>query len=145
MAVEIRITRELSDYSPKFVGPLTARQTLCVVPAGAVIYLMYSQLRPYLPVDVIGFMCLVPAAIAWAFGWARPYGMRTEVFLRSIFITMFLAPATRKYKMTNRYSKLFKTIEEAELKALESESSSGKRKKQKIKKQKYKRSSLAYK
>ncbi len=144
--VEIRITRELGDFEPRFIGPLTLRQALCVVCAAVPAYLLYTQLKGLLPVDVIGFICIIPAAIAGAFGWFRPYGMKFEVFLRSIFISSVLAPAIRKYKGPNRLRTLFSTVEKAELAALEEEGAGGKRrKKKKAKPQKYKRSPLAYK
>lgn len=141
--VEIRITRELGDFTPKFVGPFTLRQFICLVGAGVPCYFLYSSLRGILPVDAIGFLCMIPAAIAAAFGWFRPYGMKMEIFIRSIFITMFLAPANRKYRATNRTKKLLSKIEAAELAA--QEEAHGKAKKKKAKPMKYKRSSLAYK
>lgn len=141
--VEIRITRELGDYTPKFIGPFTLRQFICLVGAGVPCYFLYSSLRGILPVDAIGFLCMIPAAIAAAFGWFRPYGMKMEVFIRSIFITMFLAPANRKYRATNRTKKLLSKIEAAELAA--QEEAQGKAKKKKEKPVKYKRSPLAYK
>ena len=141
--VEIRITRELGDFTPKFVGPFTLRQFICLVGAGVPCYFLYSSLRGILPVDAIGFLCIIPAAIAAAFGWFRPYGMKMEIFIRSIFITMFLAPANRKYRATNRTKKLLSKIEATELAA--QEEAQGKAKKKKAKPVKYKRSPHAYK
>lgn len=141
--VEIRITRELGDFAPKLVGPLTGRQVLCVLAGAIPCYLMYTKLRQYMPIDVIGFFCIIPAGIAVAFGWIRPYGMKMEVFLRSIFITSILAPANRRYRGSNRTRKLFSAIEKAELAAIEAEQGE-KRKKKPQKQTKYKRSPLAY-
>lgn len=142
--VEIRITRELGDFEPRFVGPFTLRQCICLIIGAVPCYLLYTQLRAYLPVDVIGFFCIIPAGIAAAFGWFRPYGMKMEVFLRSIFITTFLAPASRKYRGPNRIQELIAKVEAAELKAQEAEVSGTKKKKKKEKAAKYKRSPLAY-
>ncbi len=141
--VEIRITRELGDFAPKLVGPLTGRQVLCVLAGAIPCYIMYTQLRQFLPIDVIGFFCIIPAGIAVAFGWIRPYGMKMEVFLRSIFITSILAPAIRRYRGPNRTQLLFSAIEKAELAATEA-AQSGKHKKKSQKDTKYKRSPLAY-
>ena len=144
--VEIRITRELGDYSPKLVGPLTARQFLCVLCGVVPCYLMYTQLKPYLPIDVIGFFCIIPAGFAVAFGWLKPYGMKMEVYLRSIFITRCLAPSTRRYRGKNRINRLISKIETAEKAAMEETAGKGKRKKKTKpeKPNKYKRSPLAY-
>lgn len=143
--VEIRITRELGDFAPKLVGPFTGRQCLCVVLGAIPCYLIYTQLRKYLPIDVVGFLCIIPAAVAVAFGWIRPYGMKMEAFLRSIFITSVLAPANRKYRGKNRNQMLFSKVEAAELAAIEEEQNDSKKKKKKPEKPaKYKRSPLAY-
>lgn len=143
--VEIRITRELSDFAPKLVGPLSGRQCLCVVCGAVPCYLMYTQLRAYLPIDVIGFFCIIPAGIAVAFGWFKPYGMKMEVFLRSIFVTSVLAPAARRYRGRNRTRSLFSTIEAAELAAIAAETEEKEKRRTKPEKTtKYKRSPLAY-
>ena len=89
--IEIRITRELSDFAPKLIGPLTGRQCLCVLCGAVPCYFMYTGLTKVLPIDVVGFFCIIPAVIALAFGWIKPYGMKMEVFLRSVFITSVLA------------------------------------------------------
>ncbi|MBQ8598894.1 MAG: PrgI family protein [Oscillospiraceae bacterium] len=144
--VEIRITRELGDFAPKLVGPFTGRQCLCLVCAAVPCYLIYTQLKKYLPIDVVGFLCVIPAGIAVAFGWIRPYGMKMEAFLRSIFITSVLAPAIRRYKGPNRIQTLLSKVEAAELAAIEEEQGGTKKKKKKAttKTQKYKRSPLAF-
>lgn len=148
MAVEIRITRELNDFAPKLIGPLTGRQCLCILCAALPCYFMYTQLRKYMPIDVVGFFCIIPAAIAVAFGWIRPYGMKMEVYLRSVFVTTVLAPSKRKYRNPNRSEQLFAKIESAELAAIEKENEVGIKQKKKKKPveqaEKYKRSPLAY-
>ena len=144
--VEIRITRELGDFSPKLVGPFTARQFLCILCGVVPCYLMYTKLKPYLPIDVIGFFCIIPAGFAVAFGWLKPYGMKMEVYMRSIFITRFLAPSLRRYRGKNRIYNLISKVEAAEQAAMEEAAGRGTRKKKaKPEKQtKYKRSPLAY-
>ena len=142
--VEIRITRELGDFTPKFIGPFTLRQCICIFLGAIPCYLFYTQLKDYLPIDAIGFLCMIPAGIAAAFGWFKPYGMKMEIYLRSVFVTMFLAPATRRYRGPNHLEALFAKIEAAE-KEYQEEISGKKRKKKQAKPPKYKRSPLAYK
>ena len=146
--VEIRITRELGDFEPKFAGPFTLRQAICLLFGAVPCYFLYMYLRPYMPVDVIGFLCFIPASIAAAFGWFKPYGMKMEIFLRSIFITTFLAPAARKYCGPNRTQVLLEKVVRAEMTALDIAQAEGpkqkKRDKKKEKSHKYKRSPLAY-
>lgn len=99
--IEIRITKEISDYEPKLLGPLTLRQSACVACGAPLCYLIIRYLAPVLTTEVAMFFCFIPAGIAYAFGWARPYGMKMEEFLRSVFVNRFLAPTRRKYKCRN--------------------------------------------
>lgn len=101
MAIEIEITKEIGNYEPKFVGPLTIRQTACLSVAVPVCILIYITLSPVLTGDVAGFFCIIPAAFAAAFGWLKPYGMKAEEFLRSVFINTMVAPCNRKYIIDN--------------------------------------------
>lgn len=99
--IEIRITKEISDYEPKLLGPLTLRQSACVAAGAPLCYIIIRYLGPILTTEVAMFFCFIPAGIAYAFGWARPYGMKMEQFLRSVFVNRFLAPSHRRYKCQN--------------------------------------------
>ena len=101
MAIEIEMTKEIGNYEPKFIGPLTIRQTVSLSIAAPICILIYITLSPVLSGDVAGFFCIVPAAVAAAFGWLKPYGMKTEEFVRSVFINTVVAPCNRKYIITN--------------------------------------------
>ena len=71
---------------------------------------IYSGLTPILGGDIAGFLVLFPAALCWLIGWYKPYGMHTEKFIRSIFITTVLAPAHRKYKIRNRQTEMLAVL-----------------------------------
>lgn len=101
--IEIHINKDVGSYDAKFIGPFTMRQTVCIVIAAPICWLIYKVTSPVVSGDVAGFFMAIPAAIAWMFGWLRPYGMRTEKFVQSVFITMMLAPANRKYKTRDAY------------------------------------------
>lgn len=109
--IEIRITKELGNYEPKFVGPFTLRQLICVVVGVPICFFIYSKLSPILTPDVAGFFCIFPAAIAVFIGWIKPYGMKTEKFIQSMFINMVVAPANRKYMTKNVHEQVIKKIE----------------------------------
>lgn len=100
--IEIRINKDVGSYEPKIVGPLTARQSVCVASAAPVCIGIYQALSPVLGVDVAGVLVAIPAALAWLFGWYKPYGMKTEQFIRSVFVNMVLAPTTREYRTEYR-------------------------------------------
>lgn len=116
MAIEIKITKELGNYKPKLIGPLTARQALCLVIAAPIAIQIYTKLGDIVTKDVAGFFVFPIAAIAWFFGWREPYGMPAEKFLKSIFVNVLLAPQHRKYKIENTYETLTKIGKEIEKK-----------------------------
>ena len=101
--VEMRITKEIGNYKPRVVGPLTFRQLICVGIAAPFCYFIYKYLSPHVTRDLAGFFCILPAAVAALFGWYHPYGMNTEEFIRSVFVNIFLAPSHRKYKTENQF------------------------------------------
>lgn len=169
--VEMRITKEIGNYKPRVVGPLTFRQLVCVGIAAPFCYFIYKFLSPHVTRDLAGFFCILPAAVAALFGWYHPYGMNTEEFIRSVFVNIFLAPSHRKYKTENQFELIEEKLAEEDaapkssatgsddqpssvapeeevsesIPDTASEKTARKQKKQELKKPKYKRSKLAYK
>lgn len=99
--IEIQINKDVGSYDAKFIGPFTMRQTVCLCIAAPICWAIYKVLTPIMSLDVAGFFIAIPAGIAFLFGWTKPYGMRPEKFIRSIFVSLVLAPANRKYKTDN--------------------------------------------
>lgn len=108
--IEIRVTKDIREFEPKIVGPLTFRQLICLGIGAPICYVILKYLSPILTVDVAGFFCIIPAGAAYAIGWAEPYGMKMEKFLQSIFVNRVLAPANRKYKTVNTHEVLLKEL-----------------------------------
>lgn len=102
MSIEIKINKDVGSYEAKFIGPFTKRQDICIALAAPVCWWIYFDLAPIISKDIAGFLVFIPAVLAALFGWVKPYGMPMERFLRSVFISMFLAPAHRKYKTSLR-------------------------------------------
>ena len=108
--IKVPLNKDVGSYEAKFVGPFTLRQSLCILAAAPVCWGIYSGLTPILGGDIAGFLVLFPAALCWLIGWYKPYGMHTEKFIRSIFITTVLAPAHRKYKIRNRQTEMLAVL-----------------------------------
>lgn len=119
--IEIRINREIGNFEPKFIGPFTIRQTICIGIAAPICYYIYNAAAPYMTVDLAGFLCAFPAGIAALFGWVKPYGMKMERFIKAVFINMVIAPANRKYCTVNQHERGLKALNDV-LKELEVES-----------------------
>ena len=138
--IEIHINKDIGSFEPKLIGPLTARQTVCVAIGAPFAWLIYKIASPILTPDVATYLISIPAVLVFAFGWLKPYGMRLEKFIQSVFINMFLAPSGRKYMTVNVHEKSFAILEryakEQEEAAVKAEEKSKKGKKPKTKAQK---------
>lgn len=137
MSIEIHINKDVGSYDAKLIGPFTARQSICIAVAAPICWLIYKSLSPVITPDAAGFVTAIPAAVAWAFGWLKPYGMRTEKFVQSVFINMVLAPTHRKYKTVNAHENALNILER-HAKALEAQQTDPKATKKTQKKQRYK-------
>lgn len=100
--IEIRMINDIGSYESKIFGPFTLRQFLSIAIAAPIGFVAYQTLSPYLTKDLAGFLLMIPAGIAYLFGWYKPYGMHFEKFMKSVFINTVLAPSHRKYKTENR-------------------------------------------
>lgn len=149
--IEIRINKEIGEYEAKIIGPFTMRQCICLGIGLPVCYYIFKFLTPILTIDVAGLFCTIPGVIAYAFGWARPYGMKMEEFIHSVFVNRVLAPSIRKYKTENTVSKIISKCaaaqgnENAAEEEEEPEEETGKKKRKHEKKKRYKLSKKAYK
>ncbi len=100
--IEIRINKDVGAYEPKLISVFTARQTLSLLIAAPFCYGIYRLAAPLgVPTDVVGFLCFIPAIIGFLFGWYKPFGLPLERFLRTAFISIFVAPTHRKYITVN--------------------------------------------
>lgn len=142
MAVEIKIPKEIRKYEAKAVGPFTLRQLICLLICMPICVGLYILVKPYIGVDLAGFIVILPAAVGWLFGWYKPYGMPFEKYMKTVFVNSFLAPAKRVYKTENYYADVLKEIAlEEEQQEQMADGKNNRKKKQK----KYKRSKLAIK
>ncbi len=114
MPIEIKVTKELGNFEPKFIGPFTARQSIIFGTCGAAAIGLYKIASTFLPGSMAWYACLPPAGIALLFNTPF-YGMRFEQFLQSIFVNVFLAPTNRRYRSENtmeaRITKMNKALD----------------------------------
>lgn len=136
--IEIKIPKEINRYEARFIGPFSLRQFICLLLGLPACVGLFLLLKPYVGPDLAGFFLVIPGGIAWLFGWYKPYGMKFEKYMQTVFVNSFLAPSKRVYKTENYYEGLLKEIKKAdEAEALAAEGKKAK------KKPKYKRSKLA--
>lgn len=124
MPIEIKVTKELGNFEPKFIGPFTTRQAIIFGVCGASAVLMYKAAGNFLPKSMQWYACIPPGAVALLFNTPF-YGMRFEHFLKAIFVNVFLAPTNRRYRTENtmeaRIKRFSKRYDEAAEKAAKAE------------------------
>lgn len=114
--IEIEIPKDIRTYETKLIGPLTTRQLFCVIGLAGSCFLTYKAAVNLLGEDssLIWFFPMVVAIPFALIGWVKPYGLTFEKFARSVFRSMFLAPAKRVYKIKNLHDEFDKIIDEEE-------------------------------
>lgn len=121
MPIEIKVTKELGNFEPKFIGPFTTRQAIIFAACGSAAVLMYKAAGNFLPKSMQWYACIPPGAVALLFN-SPFYGMRFEQFLKAIFVNVFLAPTNRRYRTENtmqaKLNRFNKDFDEAQEKVL---------------------------
>lgn len=141
--IEVKIPKEINRYETKAVGPFTLRQLLCIaicLPVGVGVYVLS---KPHVGDSLAGFLVFIPGGIAYLFGWYKPYGMRFEKYMQTVFVGSFLAPNKRIYKTENYYAGLLREIQKAEADEAEVQMAANGKKTKPAKTKKYKRSKEA--
>jgi len=76
--VEVKIPKEIRDYTESVFFGLSLRQFICAVCAIATAVGCYFGLRSYLGTEVTSWLCVVGAAPFAALGFVRYNGMTAE-------------------------------------------------------------------
>jgi hypothetical protein len=127
MAIEREILKDITEYEAHLIGPLTIRQTVCVVAGSAIAVPVYWGLSKFFVDDISVILAVLTGLPFWAAGFWKPYGVPLEKFAFYLLQLYFLCPTNRKYKTDNLYKKLEepkfvpKKISRKEKKALKQE------------------------
>lgn len=98
--IEIEIPGDISDFKPKVIGGLTARQCIFYPIAALGAFVSYKFFgTTLLGILLMIVLCVFPALC----GFMEPYGMPLEKFLIMVLFTYYLPPTKRKYVTKNMY------------------------------------------
>ena len=115
--IEVQVPKDVSSYESPLIGPLTARQAICVAAAAAVEYVYYlviSTLKLNLTMNTIVCRGMVFAVPILYMAIGKPYGMRPETYIYYYFIPSLLAPKDRPYITKPTYETMLAVIEQKE-------------------------------
>lgn len=104
--MEIKINREIRDYSESVFFGLTMRQCIFSACAIAVAVILYFSLRSKLGTEGVSWVCMLGSAPFAALGFVKYHGMPFEQFAWAWIRSEILEPHEIRYIPTNLYYEL---------------------------------------
>ena len=109
--MEIKINREIRDYSESMFFGLSMRQFFFSLIAIGVAVGIYFGLKPYVGTETVSWMCILGAAPFAALGFIRYHGMPAEKFLWVWLRSELLEPKQLRCQPANLYDEIRKKEE----------------------------------
>ena len=106
--MEVKINREIRNYTESMFFGLTLRQFIFSVCACAVAVGIYFLLKPYVGTETVSWMCILGAAPFAALGFIKYNGMNAEEFVIAWIKSEILMPKVLFFKPENFYEELLK-------------------------------------
>ena len=109
--MEIKINREIRDYSEAVYFGLSLRQFIFSVLACGVAVGLYFILKPFFGIETLSWMCILGALPFAAIGFFKYHGMTAERALLAYLKSEVLTPKQLKFKAVNYYDTMERSNE----------------------------------
>ena len=109
--MEVKINREIREYTESMFFGLTMRQFIFSVLALAASVLSYFLLRPLAGLEAVSWICMLAAVPFAVLGFVRYNGMPAEKFIMAWIRSEILMPKKLYFGNTNLYMELLKQAE----------------------------------
>ena len=106
--MEVKINREIRNYTEAVFFGLSLRQIIFSVCACAVAVAVFFILKPYVGTETVSWICILSAAPFAALGFVKYNGMTAEKFVIAWVKSEFLTPKKLTFKSKNTYYELMK-------------------------------------
>ena len=106
--MEVKINREIREYSESVYFGLSLRQFIFSVLACIVAVILYFVFKPYFGIETLSWLCILGAAPFAAIGFVKYNGMTAEELIKAYIRSEFLTPKELKFKPKNYYLELIK-------------------------------------
>lgn len=101
--MEIRINKEIREYTENMFFGLSMRQFIfSVVACGAAVGI-YFAFRSFFGIETLSWMCILGALPFALIGFVKYHGMTAEQFIIAWFKSMFLIPKRLTFRSYNLY------------------------------------------
>lgn len=108
--MEVKINREIRDYTESMFFGLSLRQLVFSLLAVAVAVGLYFGLKPYVGAEAVSWMCILGAAPFAAMGFVSYHGMTAERFVWAWLRSEVLEPRELRFEVFNLYYELLKEV-----------------------------------
>jgi hypothetical protein len=106
--MEVKINREIRDYTESMFFGLSLRQFAFSLAAVAVAAGAYFLLKPALGTEAVSWVCVLAAAPFAAMGFVRYNGMTAERFIWAWLRSSFIMPRVLTFRARNIYYEALK-------------------------------------
>lgn len=106
--MEVKINREIRNYTESIFFGLSIRQFLFSIFACGVAVLLYFILKPYFGMETLSWVIILGAAPFAILGFLKYNGMTAEKFIIAWLRSEFIVPKQLKFKPSNYYYELVK-------------------------------------
>ena len=106
--MEVKINREIREYSESMFMGLSLRQIVFSICACGVAVGLYFLLRPHVGMETVSWMCILGAAPFAALGFIKYHGMTAEQFIWAWVKSGFLIPKRLTFEPENIYCEVLK-------------------------------------
>ena len=106
--MEVKINREIRDYTEAMFFGLSLRQFIFSILAVGVAVGIYFGLKSHLGTETVSWMCVLGAAPFAAMGFIKYNGMTAERFILAWLRFSFLTPKRLTFRATNLYCEVMK-------------------------------------
>lgn len=106
--MEVKINREIRNYTESMFFGLSMRQFIFSALAILVAVGLYFLLKPHFGTETVSWMCILGAAPFAALGFITYHGMTAEQFLWAWLRSELLEPKELRFESSNLYYEVLK-------------------------------------
>ena len=114
--MEVKINKDIRDFSESIFFGLSLRQFIFSILACLVAVVLYFLLKPFFGIETLSWLCILGAAPFAALGFIKYNGMTAEEFVIAFIKSEILMPRYLTFNSQNIYAKDFKGIIDKKLK-----------------------------
>ena len=106
--MEVKINREIRDYTESMFFGLSMRQFFFSVAAIGMAVILYFVLKPIVGLETVSWLCIIAAAPFAAMGFVKYHGMSAEQFIWVWLRSELIEPRELKFEASNMYYEMLK-------------------------------------